>query len=266
MRTLSLWIFAIVAVFGIPRLANEIRAVYPAAKAPAPIAVRFSTASAKIEVQPAINAGPLPRMASAVSGQKPDAGRLVPVALRPALVPALEASQRPAPPADGQELIAAIQKELNRLGYYDGPASGKWNKAARYGAREFIRRTGEGHVRNPAPSLELLASLKAAGLAKPEAKLDRVPASELPIRQAEFRPKESPAKESVAAPEAAPSDDYLPPWMTRNASAAKPGASAAANSAAPSAASDIAKKVHHRRHRRDYAYSPRWRGESIWGF
>ncbi len=277
MRTLYLSAFAILAVFGIPRFANEYRASQLEAKTPAPVALSPSAASRRIESLPAINAGPLPQMMGRLAEEKPAGVRLVPVSLQPSGVPAVEASRVPEPPPGGQELIAAIQKELSRLGYYDGPSNGRWNRAGRRAARVFIRRSG-GYVRNPAPSVELLTSLMAANLVKPEAKPDRAPALELkPIRQAELRVKETAvnvketaAKESLAAPEAAPSDDYLPPWMTRNANAGKPDASAAANGPTPPAVSDATRKARHKRQRREwdaYAYSSRrWRGESFWGF
>ncbi len=258
MRTISLSLLAIVTVFGIPRLANEYRASPPDAKAAPAIAVNPGTASRKIESQPAIGAAPLQRRTNAVPVEKPVAVQLVPVSLRPAEIPVVPASQAPALPANGRELISAIQKELSRLGCYDGPDSGRWNKAVRHGVRQFIRRAG-GYDRNPRPSLELLASLQAADPAKVEAKLEKGPAPDLqPVRQAGFNSKET-LKASAAASE--PSDDYLPPWMTRKASAAKPEASYAAN-ATPPAAPGITRQVHHKRHRRDRG----WRGGDLWGF
>ena len=112
---------------------------------------------------------------------------------------ASRASQAPALPANGKELISAIQKELSRLGYYDGPDSGRWSRAVRLGAREFIRRTGGRHERHPQPSLELLASLQAANLVELEAKPENS-SDPHPIRQAELRPAEVPSKPLLPRP------------------------------------------------------------------
>ncbi len=181
---------------------------------------------------------------------------------------AVPASEAPALPGDGRELISAIQKELSRLGYYDGPNSGRWSKAVRHGVREFIRRTGGRHVHHPQPSLELLASLQAANLveleAKPENSSDRHP-----IRQAELRPARSPVEAIAATPQPAQSDDYLPPWMTRHASAAKSEANSAADVTPPAGARDITRQVHRKRHRRERgwnAYTYRGWGGGDWGF
>ncbi len=273
MRTFFHFVFAIVTVFGLPRLANEYRSLQLEAKAPPAMVTSPGAVTHRIEYRPAVNAGDLPRITNATPVEKLAAFQLVPVSLRPAEAPAVPASQAPALPANRKELISAIQKELSRLGYYDGPDSGKWSRAVRLGAREFTRQTG-GYVRNPRPSLELLGSLQAANRLMPEAKPDKGPASDLqpirqaedprPIRQAELRPKESSVKESAASPEPASSDDYLPPWMRRSAGAVKEedSASSTATSATVPAASDTARQVRHKSRRRErewdaFAYSPR---------
>jgi len=271
MRAFSLFVFAIVIVLGIPRLANKYYGVPQlAAKAPPAMVVGPGAVTNRIENQSAINAAALPRATSAVPVEKPAAVRLVPVSLQPIEAPAVPVSQVPAIPASGKERVSAIQNELSRLGYYNGPSSGKWSRAVRSGAREFIRHTGS-HIRNTRPSLELLESLRAADFVKPEVKTDKEPPVEQqPIRQAEVRPKESPVRESAATPEPASSDDYLPPWMTRAGSAANLDASSAANYATPPAVSTMTGQVHQKRHRRErewdaFAYSSRrWRGESYW--
>ncbi len=258
MRTFSLFLIAVAIVFGIPRLVNEYRAPRLDENVPPAMAASQGAVTHKIENLAAINAGALPGMTSAVLAEKLAAVQLVPVSLRPAEASAVPAIQVPAIPA--KELISAIQKELSRLGYYGGPGNGKWSKAVRAGARKFIRRSG-GHERYQLPSLELLASLKAANVVKPEAKPDKGPALDLrlirqaedprPIRQAELHPKESPLQESAAVAEAVPGDDYLPPWMKRSDSAAKREASSAANNATPPAVSNITGQVRHKRHRRE---------------
>lgn len=275
MRAFSLFVSAIVIVLGIPRLVNEYRAPRRAAMASPAVVVSAVAVAQKNESQPAINAPALPRVTSAVPVEKPVAVQRVPVSLRPIEAAAVPVSQVPAIPANGKELISAIQNELSRLGYYEGPSSGKWSRDVRFAVREFIRQTG-GHIRNSRPSAELLMSLKAAVSVKPESKPDKEPALDpQPIRDAQFRPKESPlppkeSKESAATPEAASSDDYLPPWMTRSGSAAKPDISSAANDAPPPAVSSTAGQVQHKLHRRErewdaFAFSPRrWRGENRW--
>lgn len=67
----------------------------------------------------------------------------------------------PPVPATEQELIAAIQRELVRLGYYNGPITTRWNGGVRAAARKF---TG---ARRPIPAQGLLMALRAV---KPEAK------------------------------------------------------------------------------------------------
>ncbi len=271
MRTISLSVLALVTAFGIPRLANEYRSLQLEAKASPAIVTSPGAVTHRMEYRPAINAGDLPRITSAAHVEKPVAVQLVPVSLRPAEVPVVPASQAPALPANGRELISAIQKELSRLGYYDGPNSGKWSRAVRLGAREFTRQTGV-YARNPRPSLEILGSLQAANPVKLEAKPDKGPALDpQPIRQAEFRPNESSVMESAAALEPESSDDYLPPWMRRNAGAVKEdGAISAAISATVPSASDTARQVRRKRHRRDgewdaFADSPRRsRGGNYW--
>ncbi|MGO9806685.1 MAG: hypothetical protein ACLPJW_20145 [Rhodomicrobium sp.] len=262
MRTFFHFVFAIVTVFGLPRLANEYRSLQLEAKAPPAIVTSPGAATDRIEYRPAVNAGDLPRIATPV--EKLAAFQLVPVSLRPAEAPGVRASQAPALPANGKELISAIQKELSRLGYYDGPDSGRWSRAVRLGAREFIRRTGGRHERHPQPSLELLASLQAAHLVELEAKPENS-SDPHPIRQAESSPVEAIA----ATPQPAQSDDYLPPWMTRHASAAKSEANSAADVTPPAGARDITRQVHRKRHRRERgwnAYAYRGWGGGDWGF
>ncbi|MGC1587183.1 MAG: peptidoglycan-binding domain-containing protein [Rhodomicrobium sp.] len=268
MRTIFLSLLSLAALFGIPRLVNEYRAPQLEAKEAQAIAASPGTVSHKLETQSAAAAAPIPARPGAMPVERPVAVQLVPVSLRPAEFSAVPASEAPALPGDGRELISAIQKELSRLGYYDGPNSGRWSKAVRHGVREFIRRTGGRHVHHPQPSLELLASLQAANLveleAKPENSSDRHP-----IRQAELRPARSPVEAIAATPQPAQSDDYLPPWMTRHASAAKSEANSAADVTPPAGARDITRQVHRKRHRRERgwnAYAYRGWGGGDWGF
>lgn len=69
--------------------------------------------------------------------------------------PAAEAPQR-----NRVQLIAEIQRELTRRGYYDGTADGVWGARTDAGARDFLQAVG---LRiNPEASEELLRALLSA--------------------------------------------------------------------------------------------------------
>jgi hypothetical protein len=74
--------------------------------------------------------------------------------------PAVQAnSATPSFPASEADLIVAIQQELARIGYYDGPITAGWTEGVRDAARKFSR---SGRTK---PSQQLLTALRAA---KPE--------------------------------------------------------------------------------------------------
>jgi peptidoglycan hydrolase-like protein with peptidoglycan-binding domain len=271
MRNFFLSVFAMVTVFGIPRLANEYRGVRM--EAIAPPAIMASAASISAAPREAAAPKPIPALApvqeiasapapivlapgAPVAVEKPAAVQLLPVTLNPSGIAPAAASPAATLPKNNVELIASIQTELRRLGVYNGPSNGRWNKYVRHAVREFTARKG-GYVRNPKPTLELLASLQDAGLVKaqvkPEAK-SHVDAK--PVRQAEYRPDAAPMKEAAPAQESAPNDDYLPPWMKRNASGAVADATPAPADAA--AVATASRPVRHRRHRRSWDWDFGW--------
>jgi peptidoglycan hydrolase-like protein with peptidoglycan-binding domain len=101
---------------------------------PAPI---FSTRPLLAAAPPA--APPRPRMTEPV----------------PAASPSVDAPQR-----NRVQLIADIQRELTRRGYYDGTADGVWGAKTDAGARDFVQAVG---LRiNPEASDELLRALLGA--------------------------------------------------------------------------------------------------------
>jgi hypothetical protein len=91
---------------------------------PAPI---FSTRPLLAAAPPA--APPRPRMTEPV----------------PAASPSVDAPQR-----NRVQLIADIQRELTRRGYYDGTADGVWGAKTDAGARDFLQAVGCASIRKPA--------------------------------------------------------------------------------------------------------------------
>jgi peptidoglycan hydrolase-like protein with peptidoglycan-binding domain len=113
----------------------------------------------------------------------------------------------PPVPATEQELIAAIQRELVRLGYYNGPITTRWNGGVRAAARKF---TG---ARRPIPAQGLLMALRAV---KPEAKPNATgQRSVLNLQSAQdLLNGRAPAAAGSPTLEQGGvlSDGYLPPW------------------------------------------------------
>ncbi len=85
--------------------------------------------------------------------------------------PTVEPVSTAATPATQEQLVVAIKKRLNRLGFYDGEINGKWTKRVRAAAHEFARQSAI-RVKTPKPTLELLRALETAS-AKAEAKSNR---------------------------------------------------------------------------------------------
>ncbi|MGO9170560.1 MAG: putative peptidoglycan binding domain-containing protein [Rhodomicrobium sp.] len=248
MRPLLFVLFAIVTVFGSVRLINEFRGKQAGVNAPAGATLSPPRAS-----QPVVSAAP--QASSAVSLGAPPPVKLVPVSLQPSQAPQGAANRAAAIPASEEDLISAIQKELSRLGYYDGPATGRWSKAIRHAVRLFIRRTGE-HPRRVLPTIELLTALQAADPKNAQGSNRR--ASTLPepqsLQSAGLSPKDPPAKERAPASEAASKDDdYLPPWMTskaRRAAGADSTEPQGFSAQAPASASEIEGQIYQKRHAR----------------
>ncbi len=259
MRNFFLSAFAMIVVFGIPRLVNVYRGVQLEAKAPPAMAASSAPVSAAPQEQAAANPLPVPAPVPEILSapvEKPAAVQLLPVTLRPSGIAPAPVSPAATLPKNEVELIASIQKELRRLGLYNGPSNGRWNKYVRYGVREFTRRKGS-YVRNPKPTFELLASLQDPGLMKARVKPEAKPhANAKAVRQAEFRPEEAPLKDAAPPQESAPSDDYLPPWMKRNAAGAIADASPAPLDPAPGQARTVTR--HQRRHRRSWNWDFGW--------
>jgi hypothetical protein len=302
MRASVAGLLAACALIGIPRLASELREYRKETQQPAPLAI-----SAPPESRPVVSAAPVPKIPDLAALPKPaptpkisDAAvlpKLAPVqriSMLPDFSPPARAGTRPATQANEAELIPAIQKELTRLSYYDGPITDQWTRPVRGAAREFLRKTGS-RARHPQPTAGLLAMLQAAETVKEPvaspaegapAEQKPVPASgpsvkEMPSKQNAVpsesgahrteSAKEAPAKQNAATPvPAAQNDDYLPPWMTakteqgRLASKSEaahmddpPEARRSQLSETPSGFDEPPKRRFHRRHARRHYVSHR---------
>ena len=90
------------------------------------------------------------------------------------------------------QLIAEIQRELTRRGFYEGIADGVWGAKTDAGARDFLQ--GAGLRINPEPSEELLRALLAAK-SKPAASAASVSA---PVRNDPIADLIAPSKRVLA--------------------------------------------------------------------
>ncbi len=163
MRRLLLLFFTLVALIGLPRLADRFRDDRAALGSRARIASRSddakrSAASAEIAAAEAEASGK-------AAPAKPFSVTLAPT--RPPVEPISTAGS----PATQQQLVVAIQRRLNRLGFYNGEMNGKWTKRVRAAAHEFARKSAI-RVKTPKPTLELLRALETAS-AKAEAGSNR---------------------------------------------------------------------------------------------
>ncbi len=109
-------------------------------------------------------------------------------------------------PANDGELIVAIEKEMARIGVYDGPITSAWTDRVRGAVRKF---TGSG--RTP-PSVELLNSLRAAKPAMREAVVRQGATMNLQAAQDVLNGRIPPVVIVAPPEEGIPSDGYLPPW------------------------------------------------------
>jgi hypothetical protein len=271
MRASVAGLLAACALFGIPRLVGELREYWQERQKPVPVAI-----SIPAESRAAANAAPIPKAPEALALPRPAPMQLVSLQRDPPPLPAAGAGVKPASPASEAELVPAIQKELARLGYYDGPIMDKWSRPVRSAAREFFRKAGS-RIRHPQPTAELLGALKAAAPVKKQAvnSPEALRADERPIRPSAPSTKETAPQPSAAAqPPATQNEDYLPPWMIgktdRARFAAKSetgrfGAPAGATSRelaeAPSSFDEVPKRHFHRRR---HAERP-WKGRRHYG-
>ena len=108
-------------------------------------------------------------------------------------------------PANEEALIAAIQKELARTGFYNGPITSAWTDGVRGAVRKF---TGSGRTK---PSPELLMSLRAAKPQIKEGVVHRGATMNLQAAQDMINGRipfvtVTPPEQGIS------SDGYLPPW------------------------------------------------------
>jgi hypothetical protein len=278
MRASVAGLLAVCALIGIPRLVSELREYRSESQKPAPLAI-----SAPPENRPAAIIAPPPKVPDAAALPKQAPVQLVTQQRDSSPLPGVGAGAKPANPASQAseaELVAAIQKELTRLGLYDGPVTDKWSRPVRIAAAGFLRKAGS-RTRHPQPTAGLLAMLKAAEPVKkqaaspPEAARSeektavisrssvKVPPPKQSIAALESADrwtegvKETPLEQSAAAPvPAVQNDDYLPPWMTaKTDQAGFASRSEAARSDAPVVAPTgfdeaTTRRFHRRRHTR----------------
>lgn len=206
MRALFLILLVIGLLIGLPRLADRFRD-----SSASRVVAGTGPAIGQRDAAP-IRPAPGPQMAG--PGANSATAPLLPVALKPATPPIAGPQVEPPPPTNEDELIAAIQKELARLGYYEGPVTTRWTKAARAAARSFLKRTGI-RSRRPAPTFELLASLRAAKSDRPQeakrASSDSVVPTVVPSRPQS--PSNAVAMPVDARETGSKTEGYLPPWM-----------------------------------------------------
>jgi hypothetical protein len=262
MRASVAGLLAACALIGIPRLAGELREYRKERQKPPPVAISavpesnpaVSTAPApKVPDAAALPKpapvpkvldtatlpmpAPVPKLAEDAALPKPaPIPKTADSAVLPKLAPVpLVSVQRdsspppgagPKPPsqANEAELIPAIQKELARLNYYEGPITNSWRRPVRNAAREFLRKTGS-PARNPQPTAGLLAALQAAEpLQKKQAATppESTRPQEKPIRPSEPSVIVVPLQQNAATPVATvQNEDYLPPWMIGKADQAR---------------------------------------------
>lgn len=213
MRRLLLTLFTIATLIGLPRLADRFREVRVSDNGNGEGAL-----PAKVGQQPRVESEPSAKSSAPNLQAGQSAPQAIPVSLKS---PEAQAQPKSALQGAGQsplqlsdeEVIAAIQKELVRLGYYDGAVNGKWNRGSRAAARAFARHES-GRARNQRPTLKLLAVLQAA---QPEGKHEVEREPDLHLQSAEpAAQSRAPNDTSIPIPEparvTAQSDGYLPPW------------------------------------------------------
>jgi hypothetical protein len=152
MRPLLLIFMTFAVMFGLPRLADRFRGGQPNAGSRLD-----SVANAQAETPEAV-----PPHAS--SAAQPVSLLPMPPQVSPGHLTAHSASNT----FSERDLIFAIEKELIRLGHYDGPAAGRWTRRVRLASRRFIRRTGgsEGYLSPTVSLLDSLVGTASAGKAE----------------------------------------------------------------------------------------------------
>jgi hypothetical protein len=280
MRASVAGLLAACALIGIPRFAGELREYRRESQKLAPVVISVPPVS-----RPAVSAAPDPKVVETAALPKPAPVPKVPdAAVLPKLAPVERVGMQPDPsslagsgtkvarPANETELIPAIQKELTRLSYYDGPVTNKWSGPVRSAVREFFRKTGS-RDHSVQPTARLLTALQAAEsikmqTAKPPAGAHH---EEKPVRPSEPVAIVTPPQQNAAAPmPTAQSDDYLPPWMTAKTDQARFASNtedarsdelvevrSPEHVKAPSSADDTPRKQFHRRYRAERLWKGR---------
>ena len=134
-------------------------------------------------------------------------------AVRHAEVPTFSAAKEPvvkassktnALPANEEDLILAIQQELARLGYRDGPITRAWTEGVRGAVRKFSDSD------RTKPSQQLLMALRST---KPEIKGSVArPGATINLQAAQDVINGRAPTLVTTTEEGLPSDGYLPPW------------------------------------------------------
>jgi hypothetical protein len=190
MRPLLLIFLTFAVMIGLPRLADRFRGGQPRVDSQA-----ASVAHAQPEMLEAAAPNASPRAFPAAQTVPPLS---VPLQASP-VHPRVHAASNSESFTE-RDLILAIEKELIRVDYYDGPAAGRWTKRVRLAARHFVRRTGGTTGLYPSPTVSLLDSLKKASAGKNETSEARLAAM-----QALPKPNvENPRSRKIRPP------DYLP--------------------------------------------------------
>ncbi len=234
MRWFLLAIFTVATLIGLPRLADTLREDGDkdsgASRASSPGQSRPGTASPQV---------------AAASIAKASSSRQLKFALHLAQNMSVASEGLPVP-SKRAGLVLAIKRELDRLGYYDGPMNGTWNRSARRAARRFVL-VSKANA-DAEPGVQLLTALRAA---PPIARAKKLEVAE---NYQASKPGYVPPTPPLPAAEypAVASDDYLPPWQRRNSPAAaqRPRAGAAA---AEENRPHIRRAHRSSRHRRAYA-------------
>jgi hypothetical protein len=185
MRPLLLIFLTFAVMIGLPRLADRFRGGQP--RGGTQVA---SVANAQTE---------MPEAAVPHASSAPQPVSLLPTPLQASPVNLTAHAPSNAGSFTEGELTFAIEKELIRVGYYDGPATGRWTRRVRLAARRFIHRTG-GSAHYSSPSANLLDSLKRTASA---GRTETSGAGFAMLAQRQL------SMENLRSPES-PAQDYLP--------------------------------------------------------
>ncbi len=157
MRALLLIVLTISIIIGLPRLADRFRDAPP----------RRDLRSTELPSPDFAKPGLDDRSSSSQNTGIIESANAAPVALQaiPPIAPKRNDGQYA--PLGEAELIAAIQSELFRIGYYAGPPAKTWSRPLRLAARRYSENGGRS-IDYRVPSLKLLNSLRSAPAASKE--------------------------------------------------------------------------------------------------